>query len=97
MKENTLQVLKEIEDKAGCFFNWFSANYFKANPKESHFLLTSNEQVNLNLDHNYKTSKPEKLLGINIDNFLIFNEHVSKPCKNKPKITCYCTYFKLSK
>ena len=26
MKENTSQVLKEIEDKAGCVFNWFSAN-----------------------------------------------------------------------
>ena len=50
MKENALQVLKEIEDKAGCVFNWFSANYFKANPKKSHFLLTSNEQVNLRLD-----------------------------------------------
>ena len=41
MKENTLQVLKEIEDKAACVFNWFSANYFKSNPKKSHFLLTS--------------------------------------------------------
>ena len=50
MKENILQVLKEIEDKAGCVFNWFSANYFKVSSKKSHFLLTSNEQVNLNLD-----------------------------------------------
>ena len=50
MKDNTLQVLKEIEDKVGYVFNWFSTNYFKANPKKSHFLLTSNEQVNSNLD-----------------------------------------------
>ena len=50
MKENSLQVLNEIKDKPGCVFNWFSVNYFKANPKKSHFLLTSNEQVNLNLD-----------------------------------------------
>ena len=50
MKENTLQVLKEIEDKSACVFNWFSANYFKANPKRSNFYLTSNEEVNLNLD-----------------------------------------------
>ena len=79
MKENTLQVLKGTEDKAGCVFNWFSANYFKANPKKSHFLLTSNEQVNLNLDDLIiKTSKSKKFLGINIDNFLTFNEHVSK-------------------
>ena len=82
MKENTLQVLKEIEDKAGCVFNWFSASYVKANSKKSHFLLTSNEQVNLNLDDLIiKTSKSEKLLGINIDHFLTFNEHVSKLCK----------------
>ena len=29
MKEDTLRVLNEIEDKAGYVFNWFSANYFK--------------------------------------------------------------------
>ena len=82
MKENTLQVLKKIEDKAGCVFSWFPANYFKANPNKSHFLLTSNEQVNLNLDDLIiKTSKSEKLLGINIDHFLTFNRHVSKLCK----------------
>ena len=84
MKENTLQVLKEIEDKAGCVFSWFPANYFKANPNKSHFLLTSNEQVNLNLDDLIiKTSKSEKLLGINIDNLLTFNEWVSKLCKKE--------------
>ena len=49
MKENTLQVLKEIEDKAACVLYWFSANHLKANPKKSHFLLASSEEVNLNL------------------------------------------------
>ena len=79
MKENSLQVFDEIQDKAGFVFNWFSGNYFKANPKKPHFLLTSNEQVNLNLDDLIiKTSKSEKLLGINIYHFLTFNKHVSK-------------------
>ena len=74
--------MKEIEDKSACVFNWFSANYFKVNPKKYHFLLTSNEEVNLNLDDLItKNNKSEKLLGINIDNFLTFNEHVSKICK----------------
>ena len=78
MKENALEVLKETEDKAGCVFNWISANYFKTDPKKSHFLLTSNEQVNLNLDDLIiKTSKSEKFLGINIDHFVTFNGHVS--------------------
>ena len=86
IKENTLQVLKDIEDKAGCVFNWFSDNCFKANPKRSHFLLTSNEQVNLNLDNLIrKTSKSEILVGINIDHFLTFNEGVSKLCKKQAK------------
>ena len=77
---------KKIEDKSACVFNWFSVNYFKANPKKSHFLLTSNEEVNLNLDDLIiKSCKPEKLLGINIDNFLTFNEHVSILCKNQAK------------
>ena len=50
IKENILRVIKEIEDKMARVFSWFSANYFKANQKKSHFLLTSNEQVNLSLD-----------------------------------------------
>ena len=58
MKENFLQVLKKIEDKVECVFNWFSANYFKANPKKSHIHVTSKEQVHLNLDDLIiKTSK----------------------------------------
>ena len=82
MKENTLQVLKEMEDKSACVFNWFAANYFKANPKKSHFLLTSNQEVKLNLDDLIiKNSKSEKLLDTNIDSFLTFNEHVCKLCK----------------
>ena len=60
-----MKVLKEVEDKVASVFNWFSVNYFKTNPKKYHFLVTSNKQVNLNLD----------------DNFLTFNEHVSELCK----------------
>ena len=59
-----------------------SANYIKENPKKFHFLLTSNEGINLNLDDLIvKNSKSVKLLRINIGNFLTFNKHVSKLCK----------------
>ena len=64
------------------FLIGFQLIILKANPKKYHFLLTSNKEVNLNLDDSIiKKSKSEKLLGINIDNFLTFNEHVSKQCK----------------
>ena len=36
IKENSLQVLNNIKNKARCVFNWFSANYFQANSKKSH-------------------------------------------------------------
>ena len=44
-----------------------------------------------------KNINSEKLLGLNIDNFLTCNELVSKLCKkSRPKITHYCTNLKLS-
>ena len=97
-------MLKEVEHKVVCVFSWFSTIYFKANPKKSHFFLTSNEQVNLYLGELItKSSKSEKLLRIkkllciNTDNFFTFIEHFSKLCKKgKPKIISHCTYFKLS-
>ena len=80
-----------------CVLNWFSTNHFKANPKKFHSLLTLNEQVNLNLDDLItKTSKFEKLLDINIDHFVTFNEYASKLCKKASQklhaiasISCY--------
>ena len=79
MKENSLQVLNEIKNKARCFFNCFSSNYFKANPKKYHLLLTSNKQVNLNLDNLIiKTSKSEKLLGIIPNTFLNYPKKQDK-------------------
>ena len=29
VEENSLKVLNEIKDKAGCVFTWFSANFLK--------------------------------------------------------------------
>ena len=84
------------------FFNWFSASYFKTSPKKSHFLTTSNEQVNLNLDDLIvKTSKSEKMLVINIDHFHTFNEHISKLCKKASQklhaIACISSYLNKNK
>ena len=47
-----------------------------------YFLLISNEQVNLNVRRLIiKSSMSGKLHGINIVDFITFNEHVSKLCK----------------
>ena len=81
-KTPSIQVLQEVEDKAAYVFSWFSANYFKANPKISRFFLTLKAQVNLNLDELIiKNSKSEKLLGMNNDSSLAFKSQVSKLCE----------------
>ena len=85
MKENTLQVLKEIEDKVGCVFNWFSANYFKINPEKSHFLLTLNEEINLNLGDLIRKSLKNywvKILTISLHLTNTFQIYAKKQAKN---------------
>ena len=81
MNENTLQVLKEIENNGACVLIGFQLIIFWQTQRNLNF-LTSNEKADLNLDDLIvKNTRSEKLLGINIDNFLTFNEHVSKLCK----------------
>ena len=60
----------------------FLGDYFKAIPEKSQFLLTSNEESNLNLDDLIiKPINSEKSIGTSIESFLTINEHVSKLCK----------------
>ena len=55
----------------------------KANPEKYHLLLSATEETNtLNIEEVcIKSSKCEKLLGVNIDNNLTFETHVESLCK----------------
>ena len=55
----------------------------KANPGKYHLLLSATEETNtLNTEEVcIKSSKCEKLLGVNIDNHLTFETHVESLCK----------------
>ena len=82
IKENTFKVLKI---RRLLFLIGFQLIIFKHTQRN--LIFFSNGEVNLNLDDlSIKTSKSEKLLGINIDNFLTFNEHFSKLCKKAGEI-----------
>ena len=77
---NTL--LDNVENDTSILVKWFNDNYFKMNPDKCHLLITNHDDdVSVIVDG--KTIKGEnsvKLLGINIDNKLNFNDHVSKLC-----------------
>ena len=62
---------------------WFDNNYFKMNTDKCHLLITNHkDDVSAVIaGETIKCKNSVKLLGINIDNKLDFNEHVSNICK----------------
>ena len=77
---NTL--LKNLETDTSILVKWFKDNYFKLNPNKCHLLVTNHtNDVSVTVDgETIKGSHTVKLLGINVDNKLNFNDHVSKLC-----------------
>ena len=62
---------------------WFNDNYFKMNIEKCHLLITKHDtNTTVTIDGNIiPASKSVKLLGVQIDNNLDFDEHVSNICK----------------
>ena len=77
---NTL--LKNLETDTSILVKWFKDNYFKLNPNKCHLLVTKHSKdVTVTVDGETIMGSPTvKLLGINVDNKLNFNDHVSKLC-----------------
>ena len=60
----------------------FTDSLLKANPKKSHFLTNSAQEIQIKLGGMPISSiKCEKLLGVHIDNKLTFGPHVRSLCK----------------
>ena len=74
-------VISELQITANKIFTWFNNNHMKPNPEKSHFLLSSK-----NLKKAYfggaliESSSTKKLLEIQIDSDLTFDEHISSIC-----------------
>ena len=63
-------------------FKWFKGNLFKDNPDKCHLLVSTNEKTKINIgEFSIENSDCEKLLGVNIDNKVTFDCHVSDMCK----------------
>ena len=80
---NIADVLSNLKLQSNILNNWFKDNYMKANPGKYHLLLSATEETNtLNIEEVcIKSSKCEKLLGVNIDNHLTFETHIESLCK----------------
>ena len=80
---NLENIINTLTDNTSVLIEWFNNNYFKMNTDKCHLLITNHdENVSINIANEIiKGSNSVKLLGVQIDNKLNFNEHVTKICK----------------
>ena len=75
-------VISNLENDAGIMLEWIQMNGLKANPDKFHLILSDkNPELSVSIGNvDIYNSQSAKLLGIQIDNKLTFNEHVSNIC-----------------
>ena len=74
--------VKSLEKIADLLFTWFNYNRMKGNEDKCNVILTSQDNVHVNIrTAQIENSKSQKLLGINIDSQLTFKDHINRICK----------------
>ena len=82
VEDNIENVISSLEEAANALFDWFDNNRLKSNPDKCHALVSTNKHLNMKVcDYTIGNSQCEKLLGVKIDVYLNFNEHISDLCK----------------
>ena len=82
VKKNIHTLLSSLENDTSILARWFNDNYFKMNPDKCHLMVTNHgEEASIMVGgQNVKGKESVKLLGVNIDNKLEFNDHVTNIC-----------------
>ena len=91
-RKNITDVVNDLEQVARVMFQWFEDNEMRANPDKSHFLQSTADMKTIQVcNEEIMGSDQEKLLGINIDSNLTFENHVKTLCdKANQKSECTC-------
>ena len=80
---HTYTVLSKLKSSTDSLFTWFKENHVKRIGDKCHVLVTTEKLVSTNIDGSNVTSKKQqKLLGIKLDSFLSFEDHITDICKN---------------
>ena len=76
------RVLSNLEAESVSLLNWIRNNGLKANPEKFHLLLSVPDETHTIKvgDHEITNLTSQKLLGIEIDNKMTFDNHVSNIC-----------------
>ena len=86
--KNFEKVLNGLENVSPNLFQWFTENELKRNASKCHLLISSGENVHVNVGASQiKNSGCERLLGTDIDCKLSFENHIKQICsKARAKI-----------
>ena len=79
---NISSVVKLLEEAACAIFQWFKDTGMKANADRCRVLLSTRNKLPVKINEvQIKNSQSEKLLGITIDNYLKFEDHLNNMCR----------------
>ena len=86
--KNAEEVLNGLENMLSNLSQWFTENKLKENASKCHLLICSGENVHVNIGISpIKNSDCKRLLGIDIDCKLNFENHINQICsKARAKI-----------
>ena len=84
IEDNILDLLKILNSETSTVLEWFKVNEMKPNSEKCRLIIASNNNINyssssyLYLDHDLiESEKTVKLLGVEIDEKLNFNDHIT--------------------
>ena len=79
---NIDDLINSPEKASSSLFKRFKDNLFKGNPDKCHLLVSTHEKPKINIgEFSIENSDCKKLLGVKIDNKLMFDCHASDMCK----------------
>lgn len=74
--------MQSLEEASKVFFKWFLDNLMKTNADNCYLSVSTSDKVNMRIDKfDICNSKCEKILGVEFDNKLTFDDHLSESCK----------------
>ena len=80
--DNIESTVRQLEQAARLLFQWFSDNQMKGNEDKCHVLISTKENVCVNIGTTRITNSAcEKLLGIKVDSSLNFEDHIGSICE----------------
>ena len=76
------KVINKLEACTNNLFKWLRENRMKNNADKCHLLVTTKSAISANIkEFVIDNSNEEKLLGIKVGTYLLFENHVSSLCK----------------